>query len=119
MKPRKLTHTKTKRLRTRFGPETRFELPTVPLPFKAVQETDFEQLKRRLLQNVLMEAAREDLYAPLRRAANEAAALAWTTEFPALLLPELFAEKVLATVLQVEKQREIRAKSEGLFARAE
>ena len=110
----KLRNTKTSRIRTKFGPETRFEVPSPPVPFKVMQDTEFEKLKRALLQNALMEAGQADLYAPLRRAANEAAALAWISEFPALLLPELFAEKVMDAIRHTEKQRLIRSQTESL-----
>ena len=70
------------RVPARFGPETRFELrPAPPAPFRATQETEFERLKNKLLAQQLVQATPE-LNVPLRRAANEAAALAWATEFP-------------------------------------
>jgi|GEM_PF-354983 len=113
MKPRTIINKEA-----RTGPEVRFALTAENFPFKAVQETEFEKLKSRLLQTALMEADQADLYAPLRRAANEAAALAWNLEFPVLLLPELFAEKVLITTRQVEKQRVIRSQTESLVRAA-
>ena len=76
-----------------FGPETRFELRAMPpAPFRATQETEFERLKNKLLAEQLAGAAPE-LNAPLRRAANEAAALAWVTFYPLLVFPVLFEEK--------------------------
>jgi len=54
---------------TEFGPETRFEVrANPPVPFRAVQENEFERLKNKLLAEQLVEAAPE-LSAPLRRAA--------------------------------------------------
>ena len=68
---------------TEFGPETRFELRASPAaPFRATQETEFERLKSRLLVRQLAEVPTPELIPPLRRAANEAAALAWVTTFP-------------------------------------
>ena len=55
--------------------------------------TELERLKNRLLRELLASAPTPDLYAPLRRASNEAAALAWGTSFPLLVLPELLREK--------------------------
>ena len=45
---------------TEFGPETRFELRPAPsVPFRAVQETEFDRLKNKLLAEQLVEAAPE------------------------------------------------------------
>ena len=86
----------TTRVPTEFGPETRFELrPAPPAPFRATRETEFERLKNRLLAEQLAGATPE-LNAPLRRAANEAAALAWVTFYPLLVFPVLFEEKTAA-----------------------
>src|SRR6185436_19615782 len=83
-----------RRVRTRFGRETRFELPVAPAaPFRGVLETDLERLKAELLRELLAEASDPELHAPLRRATSDAAALAWTTSFPLLVLPELVREK--------------------------
>ncbi|HUA68372.1 MAG TPA: hypothetical protein VMA13_07465, partial [Candidatus Saccharimonadales bacterium] len=83
-----------RRVATQFVPETRFELrPGPPAPFRATRETEFERLKKRLLTLQLAELPRPELNAPLRRAANEAAALAWVTLYPLLVFPALFEEK--------------------------
>ena len=93
---------------TRFGPETRFELrPAPPAPFRATQETEFERLKNQLLAEQLVEAPAPGLSPALRRAANEAAALAWVTQFPLLVFPVLFAEKTVAAVHQAQRQARI------------
>ncbi|HEY5042612.1 MAG TPA: hypothetical protein VIK53_11470 [Verrucomicrobiae bacterium] len=98
-----------------FAPETRFELrPVPPAPFRANQETEFERLKNRLLVRELAEAPTPELNAPLRRAANEAAALAWNTLFPLLVFPVLFEEKTDAALRQVERQARIYANSREL-----
>jgi hypothetical protein len=89
-----MTRTPTK-LKARFGPETRFAvLPVPPAPFRATQESDFERLKNRLLTETLLSTGRPELNAPIRRAANEAAALAWVTFYPLLVFPGLFEEKL-------------------------
>ena len=42
-----------KRVATRFEPETKFAVkPSPPSPFRAVEETELERLKNRLLQNL-------------------------------------------------------------------
>ncbi len=107
----------TRRVPARFGPETRFEIkPAPPAPFRAVQETQFERLKNRLLQERLEEALETGLNSQLRRAANEAAALAWVTPYPLLVFPALFEEKAAASLLHAERQAEIRQRSRELLA---
>ena len=59
-----------------------------------------------------------DFYAPLRRAANEAAAVAWMTPFPLLFLPTLFEEKSVMARRQVARQRMVTARSRELVAEA-
>jgi hypothetical protein len=101
---------------TEFGPETRFELRAIPpAPFRAVQETEFERLKNKLLAEQLVVATPE-LNVPLRRAANDAAALAWATVFPLLVFPVLFEEKIEAAVLRVKRQARILANSQLVAA---
>jgi hypothetical protein len=105
-----------KRVPTQFGPETRFELrPNPPAPFRAIQETEFERLKTKLLSTQLAEATPE-LNVSLQRAANEASALAWVTLYPLLVFPVLFDEKTAAAVRQAERQTRIFASSRELLA---
>ena len=101
---------------TAFSPETRFELRAAPAaPFRATQETEFERLKNQLLTDEL-EQANADLNIPLRRAANEAAAIAWASVFPLLVFPVLFAEKTEAVLRHAERQACIYANSRELAA---
>jgi hypothetical protein len=104
-------------VQTEFGPETRFELPTSPpAPFRATQETEFERLKNQLLVRQLAEVPTPELIPPLRRAANEAAALAWVTQFPLLVFPVLFEEKTAVAVRHAERQARIYANSQLVAA---
>ncbi len=104
------------RVATRFAPETRFEVRPVPAaPFRALQETEFERLRAELLGKELA-VARPELNVPLRRAANEAAALAWATVFPLLLFPVLFEEKARVAAQQAERQARILAETRDLLA---
>ena len=108
---------KTNKLRADFSPETRFEVrPVPPAPFRATQETEFERLKNRLLTEKLVATAQPALNAPIRRAANEAAALAWVTFYPLLVFPTLFEEKIRTAVRQVERQARIYTSSPELVA---
>ena len=110
---------KRSRMTTRFEPETRFEVAPVPaVPFRGTQETELDRLKARLLHEWLQQTADEQLYAPLRRAANEAAALAWFTPFPLLFFPGLLEEKARAALRQGARQRYVRDRSESLLEEA-
>jgi len=105
------------RVPTRFGPETRFEVrPAPPAPFRAMLETEFERLKNRLLTRQLAEAPAPGLNPSLRRAANEAAALAWDTLYPLLMFPVLFEEKTEAALRQAQRQARILESSRELLA---
>lgn len=98
----------TKKLPAQFRPETQFELRLAPaVPDRANLETQFEQLKNRLLAERLTAAAKPELTAPLRRAANEAAAIAWVSLFPLLVFPALFEEKSHAAERQTRRQARI------------
>ena len=100
---------------TEFAAETRFEVR--PNPFLAARENEFERLKANLLAEQLREAKTE-LNAPLRRAANEAAAIAWATVYPLLVFPALFEEKIAAAVRQTERQARIFKKSREIVVTA-
>jgi hypothetical protein len=105
------------RIPAEFGPETRFELRPAPaVPFRATQETRFERLKDRLLARQL--TAAPELNVPLRRAANEAAALAWATVFPLLVFPVLFEEKTEVALRRAERQARIFADSREIVVTA-
>jgi len=105
------------RLPARFDPETRFEVAPVPAAtFRAARETELEHLKNRLLRQTLAELTAPEASGFVRRAANEAAALAWDTRFPLLVFPGLFEEKTTAALRQVERQASIHRRSRELFA---
>jgi hypothetical protein len=102
---------------TEFGPEAGFEVTPQPAaPFRAALENRFEGLKRRLLRERLEEVFEPEFNSRVRRAANEAAALAWVTAYPLLLFPVLFEEKTEAALLQAERQKEVRQRSRELLA---
>lgn len=101
---------------TSFGPETRFEVTPAPAAtFRATQETELERLKNRLLLASLEETDPEN-NADLRRAANDAAALAWVTPYPLLVFPTLFEEKTETALFQAARQASIRRRSLELLA---
>ena len=112
-------NTRYRKLPARFGAETRFDVrPEPPAPFRVVQEAELEQLKHRLLRERLSATADPGLNLPLRRAANEAASLAWITPVPTLIFPELFEEKVQTALTQAIRQKEIRERSRELLRAA-
>ena len=107
------------RVRTRFESETRFEVrPTPVAPFRALEENELEQLKNRLLRQRLNESNVTEVTTRLRRAAHEAAALAWTTSHPLLVFPALFEEKAGTALLQAQRQAEVRERSRELILAA-
>jgi hypothetical protein len=113
--------TGNKLVKTRFGPETRFEiapLARAPVPSRGPAEHELEQLKARLLRPLLSPAAEPGLNIALRRAANEAASVAWFTPFPLLFFPTLLEEKAANARRQQERQREIRRRTQGLLEEA-
>jgi hypothetical protein len=83
-----------KRVPAAFAAETRFAVVIQPAaPFRATLEDDLERLKDRLLRQLLSVAPQPELNTALRRAANDAAAIAWTSGAPLLVFPELLREK--------------------------
>src|ERR1035438_5233796 len=105
------------RVATRFAPETRFALRPAPAaPFRASLESEFERLKNSLLADHLAAVERPELTVALRRAANEAAALAWVTFYPLLVFPVLFEEKTAVALRQAQRQARIYASSRELLA---
>lgn len=97
---------KTRReLKARFEPEFRFEVTPVPaVPFRGTRQSELDRLKDHLLRELLERTDDGAIYAGYRRAANEAAALAWTTPFPLLFFPSLFEEKAREAARYAERQ---------------
>lgn len=90
--------------------------PEPAAPFTRTEENDLERLKNRVLQAALAGITSPVLAAPIRRAANEAAALAWLEVHPLLVFPALFEEKVRDARRRAHRQQLIRARSETLVA---
>ena len=106
----------TIKVQAHFEPETRFEFgPLAPVPFRGVAENKLEQLKARLLRQLLAPVVEPEMNTILRRAANEAASVAWFTPFPLLVFPTLLEEKAAGARLQHERQREIRQRTRPLL----
>jgi hypothetical protein len=110
---------RNKLVKTRFGPETRFEIGSLtPVPLRGAAENELEQLKTRLLRPLLAAVTEPGMGLALRRAANDAASAAWFTPFPLLVFPTLLEEKAASARLRQERQRQIRERSQGLLEEA-
>ena len=102
-----------------FGPGNRFKSNQVPTGgHRSRRIAVLEELKQRLFHETARTMSDEVSLSYLRRAAEEAASLAWATPYPLLVLPELFAEKAAEACLKSERQREIRERSQGIVALA-
>lgn len=98
------------RLPDRVSPQ--FDSTIVPAaPARGRQESELERLKNRLLGGPLVQYDGTALGNALRQAANEAAAIAWMTPFPLLILPGLFEEKAASARDQLRRQSEVRQKT--------
>ena len=107
---------KKNKVATWFQPETRFEVTPLPaVPFRGTPETELDRLKNRLLKQLLDKTENPQLFAPLRRAATEAAGLAWFTPFPLLFFPALLDEKARGVQQQGARQHYIRLRSQNLL----
>jgi hypothetical protein len=108
-------NTKTN-LPTKFARNTRFAVnPVTTVPFRPNQDTELEQLKARLLRQLLAGDVTADVNVRLRRAANEAAAIAWLEPYPLLVFPTLLDEKARVAQRQIAKQRKVYQRSRRLL----
>jgi len=99
-----------------FEPASRLDLSPVSAGrLQASVIAALEELKQRLLRETARARSDSATLSCLRRAAEEAASLAWTTPFPLLVLPELFAEKAAEACVRSQRQRDIRQRSLGLI----
>ncbi|MBC8001772.1 MAG: hypothetical protein H7X97_04210 [Opitutaceae bacterium] len=106
--------TRCKRLKSSFERDISLELDhEIIVPSKERLDARLEAFKNRLLKRILDEAPTVAFRAPLRRAANEAAALVWLTPYPLLLLPVLMDEKARVACEQIARQKQINLRSQG------
>jgi len=82
---------------------------------RAQIEEKFSGLKRNLLEELLAETEAVNLEQRLKLAANEAAGLAWTTEFPLLVFPTLLDEFARKERKNADRQARITARTEMLL----
>lgn len=101
------------RIPTRFAPDTTFEFePKVATNRRDLAHDALESLKNRLLAARLGECGDPGLHPAIRRAADEATALASINPYPLLVLPELFEERAAAAVKYHFKQELIRRRTQ-------
>ncbi len=70
-------------------------------------------LRHRLVDQTLGQVQSLRLVEPIRRAAKEAEALAWMEEFPLLVFPCLFQEKLEAARFRTQRQMWVEARTSG------
>lgn len=105
------------KLEARFSLETAYPLePRFEAVRPSVDGNHFEQLKLHLLNSVLDEQREPARRKQLQLAANEAAALAWTTPYPLLFLPALFQEKARELREYNRRQEQVEETSQALLA---
>jgi hypothetical protein len=81
--------------------------PLLAAPRRGALEEQLERLKEQLLAPVLASVENRSLAKELRWVANEAAALAWFTVCPILVLPALLEEKVRFALDHWERQQRL------------
>lgn len=107
------------RIRTQFAPATHFKVKLSPEgALRREQAAQLVDLKARLLRRHVMHAPSIELIPAIRRAANDAASLAWFTPCPLLVFPTLFDEKVESAKHAALLQERIWLQSRDLFAKA-
>ena len=104
------------RLRTKFAREVRFEVK--PALNRVVETQELDNLKQRLLRRLLEQSNDTRQNTGLRRAANDAAALAWVTQYPLLTFPVLLEEKARTAAVQYHRQQRVRQRSQTLLLKA-
>ncbi|MCX7872107.1 MAG: hypothetical protein N2487_02340 [Verrucomicrobiae bacterium] len=103
------------RIPMRFEGDVRFNLaPVAVVPYRGMLDNELERLKNALVRDAL-ERSEPELYSTIRRAANDAMALAWATPYPALFFPLLFEEKIAEGKKVYSKQRKIKEKTRRLL----
>jgi hypothetical protein len=82
---------------------------TLTAPARGAVEAQLDALKTRLVEPVLSGLANSSLGREVAWAATEAAALAWCTVCPVLVLPALLEEKVRNALRRWEREQQIQS----------
>jgi hypothetical protein len=81
-------------------------------PIRGHLEAELEQLKARLLCPAMQNITNTELIQKLAWAAHEAAALAWFSVCPILVLPILVEEKLQEALKHWQKQEQLRRRNQ-------
>lgn len=100
---------------TRFDFDEGNDFELLPRFERQELESRFAGLKDELLEELLSQTETIELHKRFDQAANEAAGIAWTTEFPLLVFPGLLDELAKRERERASRQRAIRAKTEHLI----
>lgn len=76
-------------------------------------------LRHRLVDETLSQVQSIRVVEPIRQAAREAEALAWVEDFPLLVFPCLFQEKMEAARFRTQRQMWVEARTSGFMATTE
>lgn len=107
---------KNRELATQFAPEVQFEVTPMSEAEARLRMRDrFEELQGRLVEQYLHQPDNSLVRAKLELIANDAAALAWTTPYPLLLMPVLFQEKAREGRAREARQQRIQKRSRALM----
>ncbi|MBI4661205.1 MAG: hypothetical protein HY735_20475 [Verrucomicrobia bacterium] len=115
MKTQSKRISRNRRLFAQFGPDVEFDLTPSPaiVPSETVR-IRFQELQERLVRDSLSGTQNPVVRGGLQIAAHEAAALAWTTPYPLLVMPILFQEKARSFRLRLAKQHRVSAQTRRL-----
>jgi hypothetical protein len=120
MSANQTTNKKPRTAITRFRNDAPFQLaPRANARRANLSKTNFEHLKAGLVKQLLGETSNASAHKTLNLAANEAAALAWTTPYPLLVLPALLSEKASEVRQHRLRQEQIRLATLPLISAAE
>ena len=98
-----------------LSPVERATAPGSPAERRLSSAFDLQCLLDRLIQHELHTRKEPLPLARLQAAAHDAASLAWTTSFPLLFLPVLFAEKAAEARRWHARQRAVEAHSRAML----
>ncbi|MDH7501562.1 MAG: hypothetical protein QHJ82_02455 [Verrucomicrobiota bacterium] len=113
------TMPKPVRAPTRYAPDAELEFASASRgQWRATIHEELERLKNRLLQEYFTKPVDLALAPAIRRAANEAAALASISPYPLLVFPTLFEEKAEAAVRYHFRQQLVWDRSRRLMSMA-
>jgi len=121
------TTTTTTTTPTRTGHPTAFDRLSARTPSARVRPREkrrrddraLAQLRHRLVALALAQVQSLRLVEPIRRAAQEAEALAWVEEFPLLVFPCLFQEKLESARFRTQRQMWVEARTSGFTTTTE